>query len=130
MFSPLLQELVDCCRVQHFPQSDELRTTLWKCLPVIARSVGKERFKRYYLDLFMDLLFNNLESRTASQLSVHAAGQCMEELAILVGTTIFRGRLEDYQITVFDRTMRDRQRLPKGPLPGHDTFTPPSYRRP
>jgi hypothetical protein len=120
---PLLQELADVCRVQHFPQSDDLRATLWKTVPVIAQALGKQRFKSHYLEIFMDLLFSNLESRSASQLSQHAAGQCAEELASLVGTSIFRGRLEDYQRDCFDRVMRERQLMRKGPGAG-DVFSP------
>lgn len=112
---PLLRELADVCRVQHFPQSNDLRATLWRTLPIIAQALGKQRFKRLYLDVFMDLLFSNLESRTASELSIHAAGQCAEELANLVGMPIFRGRLDDYQRDTFDRTMREREMMPKGP---------------
>jgi HEAT repeat len=118
-----LKELADVCRVQHFPQSDDLRTTLWRSLPTMAYAIGKDRFKRHFLDIFMDLLFSNMESRSASQLSVHAAGQCAEELSLLVGPAIFRGRLEDYQRDLFDRTMRERQMMPKGPA-GGDSFSP------
>lgn len=120
---PLLKELADVCRVQHFPQSDDMRATLWKNVPVIAQALGKQRFKSRYLDIFMELLFSNLESRSASQLSQHAAGQCAEELASLVGAGIFRGRLEDYQRDCFDRVMRERQMMPKGPGAG-DVFSP------
>ena len=82
----------------------------------MRQALGKERFKRNgYLEIFQDLLFSNLESRTASQLCKHAAGQCAEELAQLMGVAIFRGRLEDYQRDVFDDVMRERQSLPKGP---------------
>jgi hypothetical protein len=122
---PLMTELADVCRVQHFPQSHELRTTLWKQLPEMARAVGKDRFKRSYLELFLDLLFSNLDSRTASQLSIHAAGQCADELSQLVGRAIFRGRLEDYQVETFDKVMRERQQY-KGPQGGGFTpFGPP-----
>lgn len=111
-----LRELIDVCRVQHFPQSDDMRATLWRQVPLMAQALGKERFKRNgYLEIFQDLLFSNLESRTASQLCKHAAGQCAEELAQLMGVAIFRGRLEDYQRDVFDDVMRERQSLPKGP---------------
>jgi HEAT repeat len=119
----LCNEIVNVCRLQHFPQSDELRTTLWRCLPSMAFCIGKDRFKRHYLEIFIDLIFANLESRTASQLSLHAAGQCAEELSNLVGITIFRGRLEDDQRVVFDKTMRERQMMPKGPSMG-DSFSP------
>ena len=111
----LLTELADVCRVRHFPQSDDLRATLWRNLPVMAQVLGKNRFKRRYLDVFMDLLFSNLDSRSASQLSIHAAGQCVEELANLIGMNMFRARLDDYQRDTFDRVLRERAMMPKGP---------------
>jgi len=122
---PLLREVADVCRVRHFPQADDLRTTLWRQLPLIAHALGKQRFKRLYLNVFMDLLFSSLESRSSSQLSQHAAGQCAEELAEIVGPAIFRARLEDYQRDIFDRAIRERQMLPKGPPDAFSPFGPP-----
>jgi HEAT repeat len=119
---PLLRELADVCRVRHFPQGDDLRTTLWRNLPLMARALGKDRFKRHYMELFMDLLFYNLDTSSrgggsaASQLSYHAAGQCAEELSMLVGPGIFRGRLEeDCQREILDQVLRERQCMPRGP---------------
>ena len=109
---PIMTDLADICRVKHFPQSDDLRTTLWKQLPFMAKALGKQRFKRHYLQLYMDLLIKNMENRSsvASKLSVHAAGQCAEELSKFVGLGIFRGRLEeDWQRDVFDRVMQERK---------------------
>lgn len=122
---PLLREVADVCRVRHFPQADDLRATLWRQVPVIAHALGKQRFKKVYLEVFMDLLFSSLESRSSSQLSQHAAGQCAEELAEIVGPAIFRARLEDYQRDIFDRAMRERQLLPKGPPDAFSPFGPP-----
>ena len=120
---PLLRELADVCRVRHFPQSDDLRATLWRNVPIMARALGKARFKSKYLEIFTELLFSSLESRTASALSQHAAGQCAEELSQLVGVAIFRARLDDYQRETFDRVLRERQMMPKGPA-GDDVFSP------
>jgi hypothetical protein len=112
---PLMTELADVCRLSHYPQSDDLRTTLWKQLPPIAEALGKRRFKGLYLDLFVDLLAKNLDGSSgsgASQLSIHAAGQCAEELATLIGIGVFRGRLvETGGQGVFDRVMEERKRL-------------------
>jgi len=129
---PLMTELVDACRLKHYPQSDDLRATLWRQLPPIASSLGKTRFKRKYLQMFLDPLMSNLDDRyggSASALSVHAAGQCAEELAGIVGRGIFRGRLEeDWQQTAFDRVMAERARTAgMGPAPGGmepDGFSP------
>ena len=113
---PLVTELADVCRLSHYPQSDDLRTTLWRQLPSIAGALGKRRFKTLYLDLFVDLLAKNLDERSGagmSQLSVHAAGQCAEELASLIGPGVFRGRLEAAGMDAgfaFDRVMEERRR--------------------
>jgi hypothetical protein len=107
---PLLQEVADICRVSHFPQSDELRATLWRQLPGMMIAVGKVRCKRLYLEVFLDLLMRNLESRTASAISKHAASACAYELSTLVGPNIFRGRLyDDYQKELLDKVLRDRE---------------------
>jgi len=119
---PLMTELADVCRVKHFPQGDDLRTTLWRQLPSIASTLGKQRFKRLYLELVLDLMMQNLEESTASALSKHAAGQCAEELAQLVGPAIFRGRLDDFQREAFEQAMREREQTPKGPA--MDDFSP------
>jgi hypothetical protein len=122
---PLLTELADVCRVDHFPQADELRTTLWRQLPAMAHALGKQRFKRVYLHLFMELLFRDLESRSASLLNKHAAGQCAADLANLVGLGIFRGRLEeDSQRELLDRVLRE-QGQHKEPMDAFSPFGPP-----
>ena len=106
---PLLQEAADICRVSHFPQSDELRATLWRQLPGIMTAIGKLRCKRLYLEIFLDLLMRNIESRSASALSRHAAIACAYELSTLVGPNIFRGRLyDDYQKEVLDKALMER----------------------
>jgi len=113
---PLMTELADVCRLSHYPQSDDLRTTLWRQLPPMAEALGKRRFKGLYLDLFIELLGKNLDDRYgtgASQLSIHAAGQCAEEIANLIGVGIFRGRLEGTgtgQENAFDGVMEERRR--------------------
>mmetsp|Transcript_8170 Transcript_8170/g.9501 ORF Transcript_8170/g.9501 Transcript_8170/m.9501 type:complete len:796 (-) Transcript_8170:91-2478(-) len=107
---PLMQEVADICRVSHFPQSDELRATLWRQLPGMMMAIGKVRCKRLYLEVFLDLLMRNLESRTASTISKHAAGSCAYELGVLVGPNIFRGRLSDnHQKEALDRVLRERE---------------------
>eukprot|EP00980_Cylindrotheca_fusiformis_P001426 scaffold345_cov134-Cylindrotheca_fusiformis.AAC.37 len=107
---PLFRQVADVCRVSHFPQGDDLRTTLWRQLPAMMESVGKQRCKRLYLEIFMDLLMSNLESRTASAISKHAAATCAYELSSFVGPSIFRGRIyDDYQLKAFDNALRERQ---------------------
>ena len=131
---PLMTELADVCRLAHYPQSDDLRTTLWRQLPPIAEALGKRRFKGLYLDIFIELLAKNLDDRHgtgASQLSIHAAGQCAEELANLSGVRIFRGRLEAVGgEEAFDRVIESRKREQQmaaaaGRFPGREVFQSP-----
>jgi hypothetical protein len=130
---PLMTELADVTRLSHYPQSDDLRTTLWKQLPQIAVAMGKRRFKSLYLDLFIELLSKNLDDRYgtgASQLSIHAAGQCCEEIAKLIGVGIMRGRMEALSCDdVFDRVMEERKReqttaAATGRFIGSESFSP------
>ena len=74
--------------------------------------------------MFIDILVDNLDEKShASQLSVHAAGQCAEELANLVGHGIFRGRLEeDWQRENFDKVMEERRNVAKANPP--QAFSP------
>ena len=63
-----------------------------------------------YLEVFLDQLMRNLEARTASAMSKHAAATCAHELSVLVGPSIFRGRLyDDYQRELLDRVLRERK---------------------
>ena len=125
---PLMTELADVSRLSHYPQSDDLRTTLWRQLPSIAEAIGKRRFKGLYLDLFIELLAKNLDDRHgtgASQLSIHAAGQCCEELANLIGVGIFRGRLEAVGAErAFDTVMNER-RMEARCAEGRERFVSP-----
>ena len=130
---PLMTELADVARLSHYPQSDDLRTTLFKQLPQIAESMGKRRFKGLYLDLFIELISKNLDDRHgtgASQLSIHAAGQCCEEIAKLIGFGIMRGRLEAIGCDdAFDSVMEERKReqamfATPGHFIGREAFSP------
>lgn len=136
---PLVEELMDVCRVRHFPQSDDLRATLWKCWPAMAHALGKQRFKRTYLHLIMDLLFRTLRDNDDSNknnvhgnaLCFHAASQCCEELADLVGVQIFRGRLEEsWQQQSLDRILQERKEQSflhqHGPMDHFSPFGPPT----
>ena len=110
-----------------------MRTTLFKQLPQIAEAMGKRRFKGLYLDLFIELISKNLDDRHgtgASQLSIHAAGQCCEEIAKLIGFGIMRGRLEAIGCDdAFDSVMEERKReqamfATPGHFIGREAFSP------
>ena len=129
----LMTDLAEVCRLSHYPQSDDLQTTLWKQLPPIAEALGKRRFKGMYLDLFVNLLAKNLDNSSgsgATQLSIHAAGQCAKELATLIGISVFRGRLESISGQgAFDRVMQVHRREHQMCGPGfvHSLFGPPIH---
>jgi len=94
--------------------------------------LGKQRFKRRYLEVITELLFATLkvehgrhssgfrndDVRDGNQLAIHAAEQCCEELSELVGGMIFRGRLDDGQQEVYDSVLQKRTRdlLQPGPV--------------
>jgi HEAT repeat len=122
---PLMQDLADVCRLKHFAHSDDMRATLFRQLPLMARSLGKQRFKSLYLEMFINLIMSTLDSKSESALSQHAAGQCAEELAALIGPGIFRGRLEESHKDIYDRVMRERSCLPRGPVSEIPIFGPP-----
>jgi len=90
-----LSQTIEVCRVKHFPQADELRTTLWRVLPDICNFVGKTLVKREFLHLFLDLLVENALSQYASNLSVCEAQKCITALSNLVGKRLLLGRIED-----------------------------------
>eukprot|EP00540_Astrosyne_radiata_P006981 CAMPEP_0116836990 /NCGR_PEP_ID=MMETSP0418-20121206/8408_1 /TAXON_ID=1158023 /ORGANISM="Astrosyne radiata, Strain 13vi08-1A" /LENGTH=459 /DNA_ID=CAMNT_0004466831 /DNA_START=1 /DNA_END=1380 /DNA_ORIENTATION=+ len=129
LFTSLMQQMADVCRVRHFPQANDLRCTLWNHLPDMAEALGKRRFKGLYLEMFLELLMQNLDPshNTFSALSVHAAAACAESLSRLVGPMIFRGRLQnDSQRDIFDRAMRERNlQNAQRPPAGFSPFEPP-----
>lgn len=123
---PLLKKVADVCRVSHFPQADDLRATLWRNLPGMMEAVGKQRCKQLYLDIFLDALMRNIESRSASAISIHAAGTCAYELSQLIGPNIFRGRVYDeFQREALDKVLRERQLEEQGqPVSQGTQFSP------
>ncbi len=123
---PLLKQVADVCRVSHFPQGDDLRATLWRNLPGMMETVGKQRCKQLYLEVFLDLLLRNIESRSASAISIHAAGTCAYELSQLIGPNIFRGRIYDeFQREAVDKVLRERQLEEQGqPISQGTQFSP------
>ena len=98
VLEPIIKELADVIRVNHFPQADELRATVWKQLPEMCTKLGKQRFKSLYLDLFLEELVKNLEkeeSNSATPLSIAGAAHCCDALSAAIGKGIFRGRIVD-----------------------------------
>lgn len=91
--SPLVEELADAVQVTHFPEAEDLRATLWRCLPDVAEGLGKKRFKKSYLNLFLDTLIRSLERGNAT--CEHAAATCAQRLQGIVGRGVFEGRVRE-----------------------------------
>ena len=89
-----LPALAQLAGMQHFEHAPKLRETVWSCLPVIARRVGKKVFKGQ-VDLFLDPLFKDL--RCEAQLCRCAAGKCVAALRDWFGMSVLAGRLDDWQ---------------------------------
>jgi len=119
LLKSIFSQLIDVCRVKHFPQADDLRATLFRQVPEMARAVGKLKWKRLYLDTagFLDLMIDTLQDRggETSQLAVHAAGSCATEMANLVGKGILVGRvLDELQQTFLQEYLASQSSLPHG----------------
>ena len=95
-FLPALTELLG---LHHFAHANKLHETVWKVLPVIARHLGKRRFKEYIND-WLDPLFRSLQC--GHQLEEAAALQAMLSFSQFLGDGIFRGRLNERQSRLFD----------------------------
>jgi hypothetical protein len=91
---PMIQDLVDVCRVQHFYQSDEMRATLWKNVPAMAQALGKQRFKNKYIEKIIDLLFS--KSRFSHRV----------RLVQIRGRTVHGRTRHAHRRTVLSRTTR------------------------
>lgn len=92
---PFLEPLAEVGRMRHFEHSDNLRETLWNCLPLIAQRMGKRLFKPH-LELFLEAMFRDLTC--GHQLCECAAGKCVAAFRDWLGSTIFAGRLDDWQL--------------------------------
>ena len=55
----LLPALADVARLTHFPQTDSLRETLWKSVPVMANGMGNKAFNAR-LDAVLEPLYATL----------------------------------------------------------------------
>jgi len=76
---------------KHYTQHLHLMETVCTQLPVVAKGIGKNQFKRYF-ELFIDTIFYSLKSDNA--LTSTAASECLSQLSTLLGPSILRGRIE------------------------------------
>ena len=89
----------DVASMRHFTHSNNLRETLWMCLPQIASAVGKKAFKPY-LEFYLGPMFRDLQCD--HQLCECAAGLCIAAMRDLLGSAVFMSRLDDVQIRILD----------------------------
>jgi hypothetical protein len=89
-----LPELAELASLGHFEHAPKLRATLWKCLPVIARRLGKKAF-RFHFELFLDAMFNDL--KCGQQLCECEAGTCIAAFRDWFGVAVFSGHLDERQ---------------------------------
>lgn len=94
LISGFMPQLADLARLATFQHAFNLHETIWKALPVIAKSLGTREFKRH-LERFLGPLFSDL--KCGHQLSEVAAGTCIGQIRDFLGPRIFAGRLADAQ---------------------------------
>jgi len=91
----LLPAAAEAARADGFPGALRLRGTVWRCLPAIARGIGKGRFKEEGLPLFAAPLL--ADARCGHGLTEAAAAACLGGLRDLIGQRILEGRLAPEQ---------------------------------
>ncbi|CAN8031412.1 unnamed protein product [Ixodes persulcatus] len=85
--------LAEAARHRHYIHHVALLETLCKQLPNIVKGVGKRAF-RPLLEPFLDSIFYSLSCENA--LTSSAASQCLNQLSSLLGPSILRARVEQW----------------------------------
>ncbi|KAK2162572.1 hypothetical protein LSH36_96g05027 [Paralvinella palmiformis] len=89
----LLALMASASSHQHYTQHVHFLETVCKQIPFIAKGLGKRTFKMY-LELFFDAIFYSI--RCDNALTQNAANLCLNQLSTLLGPSILRGRVEQY----------------------------------
>lgn len=92
----LVPWVAEAARSGGFQGTFKLHETIWRCLPPLARSLGKQEFKRHVLELFLEPLFADL--RCGHQLTEVEAARCLASIRDFIGPRILEGRLTDDQV--------------------------------
>lgn len=87
---PLLHETVSH---RHFTHHVCILESLCKQLPNVCKGIGKKLFKQY-LELFIDDIFYSLTCENI--LTESAASECLKLLSNMLGNSIFRARIENF----------------------------------
>ncbi|CAN8000002.1 unnamed protein product [Ixodes hexagonus] len=85
--------LAEAARHRHYVHHVALLETLCKQLPNMVKGVGKRMF-RPLLEPFLDSIFYSLSCENA--LTSSAASQCLNQLSSLLGPSILRARVEQW----------------------------------
>lgn len=89
----LLPLVAQAVQHKHYPHHTSLLETMCKQLPNVARGVGKKAFKSH-LDRFLAPVFYSLNCENG--LTSSAASQCLNQLSSLLGPSILRARVEQW----------------------------------
>jgi len=92
-----LVDLVAAAAMNNFEGAPKLRETVWRCLPTIAKAIGKTALKRHLLEGLLGPLMDDLTCST--QLTEAAAGKAVGALRDMLGPLIFMARLSPKQVS-------------------------------
>ena len=106
----LFPDVIKALSYRHYSQHLIFLETVCKQLPKIASGIGKRSFKMH-LETFLDPIFEAVGSDV--QLTVAAGEDCLVQLGKLVGPSILRGRIENYNVRYTD--LYDRIQHQYGP---------------
>ncbi|KAF5832259.1 hypothetical protein DUNSADRAFT_11931 [Dunaliella salina] len=91
-----LVDLVAAAAMNNFEGAPKLRETVWRCLPTIAKAIGRTALKRHLLEGLLGPLMDDLTCST--QLTEAAAGKAVGALRDMLGPSIFTARLSPKQV--------------------------------
>ncbi|KAK3597150.1 hypothetical protein CHS0354_038078 [Potamilus streckersoni] len=124
--SELLPLVSKAASFDHYTQHVILKETLCNRLPHIGMALGK-RFFNPQLELFFDAIFDSLVCDNA--LTSAAANNCITELSKLLGPSILRGRLEQFNpryVELLDQFAHQGPAITGGCFPPSSEFRIPT----
>ena len=89
-----ISQLAELTSVTGFHHADCLKETIYMYLPTIMKNVGKAICKEN-LEFFYDDLFRAIKGQNHKLSAV--ASDCLRDIGKLIGTTILKGRLNEYR---------------------------------
>ncbi len=109
---PLIDQVIEAVRHEHFVEADELRRTAIKVFTALA-GLDKKRFKRHYLSRVLPTVCRILERGDHASRLVHFDAECwIRHVRSIVGDGILRGRADEmvgsWAADLIDRVSRDQ----------------------